>query len=788
MSSVMMADLEAALLAMQMTKPPGVSGSKIVFITDLCVNNVQSESVIIQKLYTHFKKCPGTHKLGPLYVVDSITRKYLELAKKNNQDVSPNAPDGTFAAGVYRITNLLIPLMNDILQHAPPDENKDKIEKLYAIWERSLTFPDEILKQVKQKMESSPMWKAQINESSTPPGSPPKHLQNYMPQQFQSPAQAPPQPQSNSSTDVASMLQAIAQMAKQNQSVISPPPPQQDRSPPPAPVVPQYSLPTTQPQAPQVPTTLAPPPLGLPFTTTPPNANGISAYQPPPMLQMPQMMFPPNPAQPGFPQFMQQAQQPQQPQMSMEQLALLQLILQQPGIQNTPQFAPALQALLGATAQGFQMPQMPNLGAALGAAAQQPQQMWPQVGAQQQQPQQQQQQQGFEERVRDRGYSPPPRSPPRYSAARRGRSRSRSPGRFGREEPRSPPNFRRRSPVYGEYEGNDGGSRGGAPGPMNSGNNERGGTKRGGRRGRGGAHGSSPNRGRERSPQRTASVMSSPPPQREQHLPKVPKNVQFVNDIGPNSVRVLSRTLFVGGVTINDDELRQLFEKFGQVQSCIVNQDKRHAFIKMLTREDAVKAKSGMETYRTDNMTLRTRWGVGFGPRDCSDYQTGVSVIPIDRLTEADQRWMVSAEYGGTGGQPLQGGMCVEEPDIEIGQGVSSKAISKRFPTDSGGNKGPRSTHDSNGPHNRKGRKDGNGNNNNSNGNNGNNGNNGGNEHHKVVDPNNQRAPPGRESVGVAPPTPGFGAGFPFQLPMMNGVAGFQYPGFTGNTQPPAGR
>jgi protein NRD1 len=56
---------------------------------------------------------------------------------------------------------------------------------------------------------------------------------------------------------------------------------------------------------------------------------------------------------------------------------------------------------------------------------------------------------------------------------------------------------------------------------------------------------------------------------------------------------------------IGDDELRQLFENFGQVQSCIVNQDKRHAFIKMLTREDAVKAKAGMETYKTDNMTLR---------------------------------------------------------------------------------------------------------------------------------------------------------------------------------------
>lgn len=38
---------------------------------------------------------------------------------------------------------------------------------------------------------------------------------------------------------------------------------------------------------------------------------------------------------------------------------------------------------------------------------------------------------------------------------------------------------------------------------------------------------------------------------------------------------------------------------------------------------------------------------------------------------------MVSAEYGGTGGKPLEGGMIVEEPDIEIGQGVSSKGSSE---------------------------------------------------------------------------------------------------------------
>ena len=70
---------------------------------------------------------------------------------------------------------------------------------------------------------------------------------------------------------------------------------------------------------------------------------------------------------------------------------------------------------------------------------------------------------------------------------------------------------------------------------------------------------------------------------------------------------------------------------------------------------------------------FQTRWGVGFGPRDCSDYQTGVSIIPIERLTEADRKWMLTAEYGGTGGRTIESGMVVEEPDIEIGAGVSSK-------------------------------------------------------------------------------------------------------------------
>lgn len=54
---------------------------------------------------------------------------------------------------------------------------------------------------------------------------------------------------------------------------------------------------------------------------------------------------------------------------------------------------------------------------------------------------------------------------------------------------------------------------------------------------------------------------------------------------------------------------------------------------------------------------------------------------------------MLTAPFGGTGGKPISTGMVVEEPDIEIGAGVSSKAISRRMQTDRGGMHGPRSSH-----------------------------------------------------------------------------------------------
>jgi hypothetical protein len=82
----------------------------------------QNESVLIQKIYTHFKKTPGTHKLGVLYVVDSVTRQWVEAARKAGQLPGTNPSDGTFAAGVNRVTELLPVLMTDIINNAPNDQ------------------------------------------------------------------------------------------------------------------------------------------------------------------------------------------------------------------------------------------------------------------------------------------------------------------------------------------------------------------------------------------------------------------------------------------------------------------------------------------------------------------------------------------------------------------------------------------------------------------------------------------------------------------------------------------
>lgn len=71
---------------------------------------------------------------------------------------------------------------------------------------------------------------------------------------------------------------------------------------------------------------------------------------------------------------------------------------------------------------------------------------------------------------------------------------------------------------------------------------------------------------------------------------------------------------FNNGDRSSEDVLRGIFSAFGLVQTCIVNVEKRHAFVKMLTRAEAMIAKEGMERYKSSEMQLRVRNPV----RNCS--------------------------------------------------------------------------------------------------------------------------------------------------------------------------
>ncbi|GKZ31533.1 hypothetical protein AbraIFM66950_012258 [Aspergillus brasiliensis] len=727
------AELDNYLQSMLALKPPGVSGSKINSITSLCTANVQNESVLIQKIYTHFKKAPGTHKLGVLYVVDSVTRQWVEAARKAGQPSGSAAPDGTFAAGVNRVTELLPVLMTDIINNAPEDQ-KEKIKKLVDIWERGYTFPAPMLASFKEKLNAPP---SQNVESTTPEGSP---APNYIPLggQQQPLNGAPSTTSAQQAPDTSSILKALADMAKQNTTAPAAPAvaaqtnplnalTQQSTVPQPASSsVDQASQPPNG-QAgvnPYAAGSMATPFAGLssvaqnPALVPPPQTqsqshtpNPLAAAQNPLAALLPQATA--APAQPTA---------PVGPDALQQQLQLLQLLAAQ-GIPQE-QWATALQILslsnaanMGGMTAGqappFNLPGQPVANA------------W---GAR---PDSQSRE--FDRPLeRDRDYM---RSPPGQY-----RRRSRSPG-WDRRREVSPPR-RRDSPVYGEYHGDSPGRRGGDP------------------RGRRG------NEYRQRSPPGRRRRTPSPPRKDPTLPPPGPKFIEWDYSIGQGNIKVLSRTLFVGGVTSSEAHLRSLFSKFGIVQTCIVNIDKRHAFIKMISRQDAVMARDGMESYKSGDMQLRTRWGVGFGPRDCSDYQTGISVIPIERLTEADRKWMLTAEYGGTGGRPIESGMVVEEPDIEIGAGVSSKAISRRIATDTGGKRGPVSSRTQQDRF-RRPERDGSANG-------------------MGMGGSVEREIPNANNVGVPPAVPGFGFSFP-GMPMFppGFMMGGAQAGSGGAAQPP---
>ncbi|KAF2736811.1 hypothetical protein EJ04DRAFT_550982 [Polyplosphaeria fusca] len=584
-------ELGSHLQSLLVLKPPGITKTKIEAISQLCFQNVQSDAAIVQKIVQQFRNSPATHKLGVIYVVDTVARQWMENARKSGQAVSKSAAPGTFASGVQQVTDVLPGMMSDLILSAP-ETQKEKISKLLDIWERGQTFPLGLIAGFKQQL-------AKQKNTYTPPGSPPKGPTAHGGQ-----ANPPAVAQPSSAQDNASLLAALTNFGQQN--IQNP----AQTNPNPVPTAPP-AFPFQPGVAPPLPGFVPPPPVPFAGSTLPP---------PPPT---------------GGNEMMQQIVQALASGMIPQEQAI-------PLLAALAQQQAGGASMLPAPHQPAMPPSLPTNGQVQTAPNSTQPDRFEQNGV----------------RYRDRSRSPD------YGGRRR----------FSQDR-RSPPN-RRDSPTYGAYD----------PNANVDGNNANRHQDRERGRGRG------RNRGRNEYRQRT------PPAQRRQPSPGPqasrggqPKFLEWDHNLPRDNIKVLSRTLFVGGAGGTEGEIRTIFGRFGHVQTCIVNQDKRHAFVKMVNRRDAVAAKEGMDVM-TDASTLakarQTRWGVGFGPRDCSDYNTGVSVIPISRLTDADRKWVVTAEYGGTGGRALEGGMVLEEPDIEIGAGVSSKAISRRVPQAESGRRG----------------------------------------------------------------------------------------------------
>ena len=85
---------------------------------------MQDEASLVATIYTHYKNTPNTHKLGVLYVVDSVTRQWIERARQAGQalDQPKSATDGTYAAGVRRMNGLLPIFMNDLFLGLPENQ------------------------------------------------------------------------------------------------------------------------------------------------------------------------------------------------------------------------------------------------------------------------------------------------------------------------------------------------------------------------------------------------------------------------------------------------------------------------------------------------------------------------------------------------------------------------------------------------------------------------------------------------------------------------------------------
>lgn len=99
------------------------------------------ESTLIPILERHLNKTPLSHKLGAMYVLDAVARAYQEENKKVGHALNPQAPDGSHAKGLFRISEFVERAARECVDHTSSDDTRDKLDKLVEIWQKAGTFP-----------------------------------------------------------------------------------------------------------------------------------------------------------------------------------------------------------------------------------------------------------------------------------------------------------------------------------------------------------------------------------------------------------------------------------------------------------------------------------------------------------------------------------------------------------------------------------------------------------------------------------------------------------------------
>ncbi|KAI9203694.1 uncharacterized protein BJ171DRAFT_509354 [Polychytrium aggregatum] len=135
--------------------------------------------------------------------------------------------------------------------------------------------------------------------------------------------------------------------------------------------------------------------------------------------------------------------------------------------------------------------------------------------------------------------------------------------------------------------------------------------------------------------------------------------------LGNEFFKVLSRTVYVGGVTnmVTKEMLRDLFETVGRVDTVVVNYHKFNAFIKMFTRVECEMAREKLDHISVAGATLKLGWGCGFGPKNIFSYDKGETVFPMNRVVDPDRKWLVLSKRGPG---RIQAGIVIEEPDVGV--------------------------------------------------------------------------------------------------------------------------